>query len=140
MKIDKLLFRSSSVQYGPYEQIVEGPAKGFRPFQTKLCNGVRLLPPQPFYYNKCQNEFYRPQRRDRKYRNGKVVSDKSNKTIVVEVSRRFVHPKYKKVMTTYKKYHAHDEKNKSKIGDMVSIAESKPISKLKRWTVVGGDK
>lgn len=41
---------------------------------------------------------------------GKVVSDKSNKTIVVEVSRRFVHPKYKKVMTTYKKYHAHDEK------------------------------
>ncbi len=71
---------------------------------------------------------------------GKVVSDKSNKTIVVEVSRRFVHPKYQKVMTTYKKYHAHDEKNKSKIGDMVSIIESKPISKLKRWTIVGGDK
>jgi small subunit ribosomal protein S17 len=46
----------------------------------------------------------------------------------------------KKVMTTYKKYHAHDEKNKSKVGDMVSIIESKPISKLKRWTVVGGDK
>jgi small subunit ribosomal protein S17 len=71
---------------------------------------------------------------------GKVVSDKSNKTIVVEVSRRFVHPIYKKVMTTYKKYHAHDEKNKSKVGDMVSIEESKPISKLKRWTVVGGEK
>ena len=71
---------------------------------------------------------------------GKVVSDKSNKTIVVEVSRRFVHPIYKKVMTTYKKYHAHDEKNKSKVGDIVSIVESKPISKLKRWTVVGGDK
>jgi small subunit ribosomal protein S17 len=43
-------------------------------------------------------------------------------------------------MTTYKKYHAHDEKNNSKIGDVVSIIESKPISKLKRWTVVGGDK
>ena len=71
---------------------------------------------------------------------GKVVSDKSNKTVVVEVSRRFVHPKYKKVMNTYKKYHAHDEKNNSKIGDVVSIIESKPISKLKRWTVVGGDK
>ena len=71
---------------------------------------------------------------------GKVVSDKSNKTVVVEVSRRFVHPKYKKVMTTYKNYHAHDEKNNSKIGDVVSIIESKPISKLKRWTVVGGDK
>ena len=71
---------------------------------------------------------------------GKVVSDKSNKTIVVEVSRRFVHPRYKKVMTVYKKYHAHDEKNKSKIGDNVSIMESKPISKLKRWTVVEGNK
>lgn len=71
---------------------------------------------------------------------GKVVSDKSNKTVVVEVSRRFVHPKYKKVMTNYKKYHAHDEKNKFKIGDMVSIVESKPISKLKRWTIVGGEK
>ena len=71
---------------------------------------------------------------------GIVVSDKSDKTIVVEVSRRFVHPIYKKVMTTYKKYHAHDERNNSKIGDVVSIIESKPISKLKRWTVVGGDK
>ncbi len=71
---------------------------------------------------------------------GKVVSDKSNKTIVVEVSRRFVHPRYKKVMTVYKKYHAHDEQNKSKIGDIVSIMETKPISKLKRWTVVEGNK
>jgi small subunit ribosomal protein S17 len=71
---------------------------------------------------------------------GKVVSDKSNKTIVVEVSRRFVHPRYKKVMTVYKKYHAHDEQNKSKVGDSVSIMESKPISKLKRWTVVEGNK
>jgi len=67
---------------------------------------------------------------------GKVVSDKSNKTIVVEVSRRFVHPKFKKVITTSKKYHAHDENNKFKIGDQVSIIESKPISKLKRWTVL----
>jgi small subunit ribosomal protein S17 len=71
---------------------------------------------------------------------GKVVSDKSNKTVVVEVSRRFVHLKYKKVMTTYKKYYAHDEKNNSKIGDIVFIIESKPISKLKRWTVFGGEK
>jgi small subunit ribosomal protein S17 len=71
---------------------------------------------------------------------GKVVSDKSNKTIVVEVSRRFVHPRYKKVMTVYKKYHAHDEQNQSKVGDIVSIMESKPISKLKRWIVVEGNK
>jgi len=67
---------------------------------------------------------------------GKVVSDKSNKTIIVEVSRRFVHPKFKKVITTSKKYHAHDENNKFKIGDQVSIIESKPISKMKRWTVL----
>ena len=67
---------------------------------------------------------------------GKVVSDKSNKTVVVEVSRRFAHPKFKKVMTTYKKYHAHDENNKCKIGDNVLIMESKPISKLKNWVVV----
>jgi len=67
---------------------------------------------------------------------GKVVSDKSSKTIVVEVSRRFVHPKFKKVITTFKKYHAHDENNQFKIGDQVSIIESKPISKLKRWTVL----
>jgi len=67
---------------------------------------------------------------------GKVVSDKSNKTIVVEVSRRFIHPKFKKVITTFKKYHVHDENNNFKIGDQVSIIESKPISKLKRWTVL----
>ena len=66
---------------------------------------------------------------------GKVVSDKSNKTIVVEVSRRFVHPKYKKVMTTYKKYHAHDETNQYKDGDTVEISESKPISRSKSWVV-----
>ena len=54
---------------------------------------------------------------------GKVVSDKSNKTIVVEVKRRFVHPFYGKVISRSKKYHAHDEKNKYKIGDIVRIIE-----------------
>ena len=67
---------------------------------------------------------------------GKVVSDKSNKTIVVEVKRRFVHPFYGKVISRSKKYHAHDEKNKYKIGDIVRIIESKPISKLKTWEVL----
>ena len=67
---------------------------------------------------------------------GKVVSDKSNKTIVVEVSRRFVHPKYKKVMTTYKKYHAHDEKNECNIGDTVKIMETRPLSKTKRFRLL----
>ena len=67
---------------------------------------------------------------------GKVVSDKSNKTIVVEVKRRFVHPFYGKVISRSKKYHAHDEGNKFKKGDMVKIIESKPISKLKSWEVI----
>ena len=67
---------------------------------------------------------------------GKVVSDKSNKTIVVEVKRRFTHPFYGKVISRSKKYHAHDEKNKFKKGDVVKIIESKPISKLKSWEVI----
>ena len=67
---------------------------------------------------------------------GKVVSDKNNKTVVVEVKRKFVHPFYGKVISRSKKYHAHDEKNKFKKGDLVKIIESKPISKLKTWEVV----
>ena len=67
---------------------------------------------------------------------GEVVSDKSDKTVVVEVKRRFVHPFYGKVISRSKKYHAHDEKNKFKKGDLVKIIESKPISKLKTWEVV----
>ena len=61
---------------------------------------------------------------------GKVISDKNNKTIVVEVKRKFIHPFYGKVISRSKKYHAHDEKNKFKKGDLVKIIESKPISKL----------
>ncbi len=67
---------------------------------------------------------------------GKVISDKSDKTIVVEVKRRFVHPFYGKVISRSKKYHAHDEKNKFKKGDLVKIIESRPISKLKSWEVI----
>ena len=67
---------------------------------------------------------------------GHVVSDKSNKTIVVEVKRKFRHPFFGKVISRSKKYHAHDEKNKIKEGDMVKIIESKPISKLKTWQVI----
>ena len=67
---------------------------------------------------------------------GKVVSDKSNKTIVVEVKRKFVHPFYGKVISRSKKYHAHDEKNKFKEGEKVSIMESKPFSKKKTWQVI----
>ena len=67
---------------------------------------------------------------------GTVVSDKSNKTIVVEVKRKFVHPFYGKVISRSKKYHAHDEKNKFKEGEEVSIIESKPYSKKKTWQVM----
>jgi small subunit ribosomal protein S17 len=67
---------------------------------------------------------------------GKVVSAKNNKTIVVEVTRTFRHPLYQKVLRRRKKYHAHDEQNKFKEGEKVSIIESKPISKKKRWEAV----
>ena len=67
---------------------------------------------------------------------GEVVSDKMNQTIVVEISRRVRHPKYHKVMTKYKKFYAHDEKDEAAIGVRVRIIESLPLSKLKRWTLV----
>ena len=67
---------------------------------------------------------------------GKVIKDKNEKTIVVLVKRKFAHPFFGKVITTSRKYHAHDEKNKFKIGDEVKIIESRPYSKLKRWEVI----
>ena len=70
---------------------------------------------------------------------GVVVSDKQQKTVVVRVDRRFTHPIYKKTIRRSKNYHAHDENNEFKPGDTVWIEESKPISKLKRWTVVRGE-
>jgi small subunit ribosomal protein S17 len=67
---------------------------------------------------------------------GVVVSDKNDKTIVVEVERRFTHPLFKKTVRRSKKYHAHDEANAHKVGDKVWIEESAPISKNKRWIVL----
>ncbi len=67
---------------------------------------------------------------------GTVVSDKNDKTIVVEVERRYTHPLLKKTVRRTKKYHAHDESNVFKIGEMVSIEETPPISKKKRWVVL----
>jgi small subunit ribosomal protein S17 len=67
---------------------------------------------------------------------GVVVSDKNNKTVVVEVERRFTHPLLKKTVRRSKKYHAHDEANAHKTGDKVWIEESAPISKNKRWVVM----
>ena len=67
---------------------------------------------------------------------GIVVSSKSNKTITVDVTRRIKHKLYKKIIRQTKKYHAHDENNEFQIGDTVSIIETKPISKLKKWKVI----
>ena len=67
---------------------------------------------------------------------GKIVNSNNNKTIVVEVIRKFRHPFYGKVITRSKKYHAHDENNKFKKGQEVSIIESKPFSKKKTWQVI----
>jgi small subunit ribosomal protein S17 len=66
---------------------------------------------------------------------GTVVSDKNDKTIVVEVERRYTHPLLKKTVRRTKKYHAHDEANTFKTGEKVSIEECPPISRKKRWTV-----
>ena len=76
------------------------------------------------------------ERGNRKERVGEVISNKMTKTIVVQVERRFSHPRYKKVVTSYKKFYAHDEKNEAKPGDRVRIEETRPLSKLKRWRLV----
>jgi small subunit ribosomal protein S17 len=67
---------------------------------------------------------------------GVVVSDKQDKTVVVKVERRFTHPVMKKTVRRTKNYHAHDENNAAKVGDMVFIEESRPLSKLKSWVLV----
>jgi small subunit ribosomal protein S17 len=72
----------------------------------------------------------------RKERLGEVISNKMTKTIVVRVERRFRHPKFKKVVTRYRKLYAHDEKAEAKIGDRVRIQETRPISKMKCWRLV----
>jgi small subunit ribosomal protein S17 len=71
---------------------------------------------------------------------GVVVSDKQAKTVVVRVDRRFTHATMKKTIRRSKNYHAHDEGNEFSIGDTVWIEERRPISKLKRWAVIRGEK
>jgi len=66
---------------------------------------------------------------------GNVVSTKMQKTIVVEVEMRKAHPKYKRIVKSSKKFYAHDEQNSARVGDVVRIRESRPLSKLKRWTL-----
>ncbi len=80
-----------------------------------------------------QAEATRGQRREKE---GTVLSDKMEKTVVVNVNRTFAHPKYNKVITRGKKYYAHDESNTLQTGDKVLIKECRPYSKSKRWNVV----
>lgn len=79
------------------------------------------------------NSVVRPHRKERL---GEVISNKMTKTIVVRVERRFRHPQFKKVVTRYRKFYAHDEKSEAKIGDRVRIEETRPLSKTKTWRLV----
>ena len=76
------------------------------------------------------------ERNKRKVREGRVISSRMNKTIVVAVERRFRHPRYEKIIRRTSKLYAHDDKNECKIGDKVKVMESRPVSKLKRWRLV----
>lgn len=76
------------------------------------------------------------ERASRKTRKGVVVSKSGDKSIVVKVERRLLHPVYGKVVKAHRKYHTHDENNAAKVGDAVVIMETRPISKLKRWRLV----
>jgi small subunit ribosomal protein S17 len=75
-------------------------------------------------------------RHHRKERTGEVVSDKMDKTIIVRVERRFQHPRFRKVITRFKKFYAHDEKRQARLGDHVRIEETRPLSKTKSWRLV----
>jgi small subunit ribosomal protein S17 len=76
------------------------------------------------------------ERKKRKVREGTVVSNRMNKTIVVTVERRFRHPRYVKIIRRTSKLYAHDEKNECQIGDKVKVMETRPLSKLKRWRLL----
>jgi small subunit ribosomal protein S17 len=82
------------------------------------------------------SEINSPARAHRKERLGEVISNKMAKTIVVRVERRFRHPKFKKVVTHYRKFYAHDEKSEARLGDRVRIQETRPLSKMKCWRLV----
>ena len=85
---------------------------------------------------RLKTSFKSKQNMPKKILTGKVISSKMDKTITVLVERKYQHPLFKKIIKTKKKYHAHDENNKHKIGDMVKIEESKPISRLKKFKVI----
>lgn len=76
------------------------------------------------------------ERNKRKTKEGRVISDRMNKTIVVAVERHFRHPRYEKIIRRTSKLFAHDEKNECHVGDKVKVMETRPLSKLKRWRLL----
>jgi small subunit ribosomal protein S17 len=82
------------------------------------------------------SDLHQAVRGNRKERVGEVLASQMAKTIVVRVERRFPHPPFRKVVTRYKKYYAHDEKGEARPGDRVRIEETRPLSKTKRWRLV----
>ena len=76
------------------------------------------------------------ERRERKVRIGKVISNKMDKTVVVAIVDSVKHPRYNKIIKTTYKLHAHDEKNQCEIGDKVKVMETRPLSKTKRWRLI----
>lgn len=86
--------------------------------------------------NSTTPEETKSERALRKTRVGKVVSNKSNKTAIVETVTRVPHPRFGKIIKQVKRYHAHDEENVAQLGDTVEIMETRPLSKLKRWRIV----
>ncbi|MDX9703338.1 MAG: 30S ribosomal protein S17 [Candidatus Auribacterota bacterium] len=77
------------------------------------------------------------ERGSRKQRSGVVVSDKMDKTVIVQIERKISHPVYKKVVKVYMKCAVHDPNNEAKVGDFVTITETRPLSKTKRWRLSG---
>lgn len=75
------------------------------------------------------------QKSNKRVLEGVVLSNKAEKTVVIEVERKFIHPQYRKTIRSHKKYMAHDEANECNIGDTVRIVESRPLSARKRWTL-----
>lgn len=77
------------------------------------------------------------ERQQRKILEGEVISNKMEKTVVVKVTHRMRHPLYNKLVERWKKYYAHNENDNIKKGDQVTIMETRPLSKMKRWRVIG---
>lgn len=103
-----------------------------------MSSGTASLPHSITTFFNMAEETKTPEaaRGNRKKRVGEVISNRMTKTIIVRVERRFPHRKYKKVITGYTKFYAHDEQGDAKVGDRVRIEETRPLSKLKRWRLV----